>query len=97
MGWKVTVILAGLALGATAAMAQATDEPVTPERDFSGVWTTYAEPGGAPAGRPRAAPAKLPFTPEGEKRHEEYRKLSGEDVAAPGSLGGDNPGAHCVP
>jgi hypothetical protein len=59
MGWKVTVILAGLALGATAAMAQATDEPVTPERDFSGVWTTYAEPGGAPAGRPRAAPAKL--------------------------------------
>ncbi|MGZ3233168.1 MAG: hypothetical protein ACXU7O_00540 [Croceibacterium sp.] len=36
-------LVAGLALCvATASLAQAADQPITPERDFSGVWTTYA-------------------------------------------------------
>ncbi|MGZ5790879.1 MAG: hypothetical protein ACXWI7_01395 [Croceibacterium sp.] len=91
-------LVAGLALCvATASLAQAADQPITPERDFSGVWTTYAEPGAPPFGGLRAAPPELPLTAEGKRRRDKYRKLTGEDKAAPGSLGGDNPGAHCVP
>jgi len=96
MRLSVMALAAGMVLS-TAALAQAGDEPITPERDFSGVWTTYVEPGAPPFSPRGAAPPKLPFTPEGERRHEEYRHLTGEDTAAPGSLGGDNPGAHCVP
>jgi hypothetical protein len=40
---------------------------------------------------------QIPFTPEGARRKAEYGRLTGADTAAPGSLGGDNPGAHCVP
>ena len=99
MRLPVLRLLAGLALCAAAAgpsLAQPADQPLTAERDFSGVWTTYSEPGAPPFGA-RAAPPELPLTAEGKRRAAEYRKLTGEDTAAPGSLGGDNPGAHCVP
>ena len=52
-------IVAGAALWAMspAALAQGqADEPLTPARDFSGVWTTYAEPGAAPFGGRGASP-----------------------------------------
>jgi hypothetical protein len=90
-------IAAFLCLLAPPAAAQ--DEPLTPARDFSGVWTTYRDPGAppGPGGPGAAAPPTIPFTPEGARRKAEYDKLTGADVAAPGSLGGDNPGAHCVP
>jgi hypothetical protein len=48
----------------------------------------YLEPGQSPFaafGRPQAP---LPFTPEGQRRFDEYRKLLGPEVA--------NPGAYCV-
>ncbi len=41
--------------------------------DFTGVWTTYTEPGGGRA--PRGSAADLPLTPEGKRRIEEYRAL----------------------
>jgi len=60
-----------------------------PERpDFTGVWTVYREPGQARAsgfGGPRT---DLPFTAEGRRRLEEYRKLLGPENA--------NPAAYCV-
>jgi hypothetical protein len=97
MHWRVTVILAGLALGASAP-AQANDEPLTPARDFSGVWTTYSEAKGPTASGPiRAIPAPPPFTAEGKRRSDEYRRLVGETTSGTGSFSGDNPAAHCVP
>ena len=90
-------IVAGAALWAMspAALAQGqADEPLTPARDFSGVWTTYAEPGAAPFGGRGAGQSEVPFTEEGKRRSEEYAKLVG---AGSSPLGGDNPGAHCVP
>ena len=50
--------------------------------DFSGVWTTYTEPGG---GRPGRGPAtELPLTAEGKRLVEEYQALVGpfDDNAA---------------
>ena len=94
------IILASLALcaAASAGIAQNTDEALTPARDFSGVWTTYRDPGAPPtAAGPIAAPPKAPFTAEGERRKAEYDKITGNDGSTAGSLGGDNPGAHCVP
>jgi hypothetical protein len=95
----VPVILAGLALAtAASAVAQSGDEPITPARDFSGVWTTYRDPGAAPsAAGPIGAQPQAHFTAEGERRKAEYAKLTVNDGSTPGSLGGDNPGAHCVP
>lgn len=78
--------------------AQDADEPLGPARDFSGVWTTYREPGAPPsAGGPIAAPSGVPFTEEGLRRKAEYDKLVGNDTAPAGTFGGDNPAAHCVP
>jgi hypothetical protein len=100
MRGPVLGILAGAMLWAVApgAIAQHADEGLTPQRDFSGVWTTYRDPG-APAGAagpiPPAPPP--PFTPEGKRRAEEYRKLVGADAPQTGSFSGDNPAAHCVP
>ncbi|WP_305098427.1 hypothetical protein [Croceibacterium aestuarii] len=97
MRWAGLGILSGLVLGAVAVGAAAQDAPLTAARDFSGVWTTYREPGGPPrAGGPIAATPEVPFTAEGERRRAEYAKLVGED-ATPGSFSGDNPAAHCVP
>jgi hypothetical protein len=98
MRGPVLGVLAGAMLWAAGAVAQQADEPITPARDFSGVWTTYRDPNAPPfAGGPFAAPPKPPFTAEGERRKAEYDKITGNDGSTPGSLGGDNPGAHCVP
>jgi hypothetical protein len=96
MAWRNLRLVASMALGALAAAAYAADEPLTPQRDFSGVWTTYAEPGAAPAARRGAAPPEPPFTAEGRRRRDEYRKLVGEGIDASAAVSGDNPGAHCV-
>lgn len=83
---------------AQAAIAHENHEPLAAERDFSGVWTTYRDSGGPPvAGGPIGAPPPIPFTEEGARRKAEYDKLTFNDGSTPGSLGGDNPGAHCVP
>ncbi|HVY65548.1 MAG TPA: hypothetical protein VHH11_12075 [Gammaproteobacteria bacterium] len=61
-------------------------EPQLP--DFTGLWTTYREPGQGRVsgfGGPRA---DLPLTAEGKRRIEEYNKLLGPERA--------NPGAYCV-
>ena len=98
-----STIVAGLALWAAAGtvptLAEGADQPLTPARDLSGVWTTYAPPGGpaVPGGGRRGPPPELPLTAEGKRLRDEYAKLVGEDKAEPGSLGGDNPAAHCVP
>jgi hypothetical protein len=101
MRLPVLRLVTGLALCAaapTVSLAQTADEPITAARDFSGVWTTYRDPGAAQtAGGPIAAPPKIPFTPEGERRKAEYAKLTGADVVSSGSFSGDNPAAHCVP
>ena len=81
---------AGLALSVLGpgSAAQAADEALTPARDFSGVWTTYAPPGQT-ASIGRGAPQPdLPLTPEGKRLRDEYGKLA---------VNGDNPGAYCVP
>lgn len=59
--------------------------------DFTGVWSTYVPPGAKPAiggGRGFGPRAPLPFTAEGQRRHDEYNKLLGPEQA--------NPGAYCV-
>lgn len=87
--WRMAAALSLAAVG-SAALAQA-DEPLTRERDFSGVWTTYRPPAagdGPRAGGPAPAAEEPPFTAEGRRLRDEYRQLAGE--------GGDNPAAHCV-
>ena len=94
------VIGLAMLVAAPSASAQVADEPLTPARDFSGVWTTYSPPreGATPTagGSARGAPPELPLTEEGKRLRAEYDKLTGADTAAPGSLGGDSPAAHCV-
>ena len=97
MRLRAVMLASGLALAAVAP-AWGGDEPITAARDFSGVWTTYAEPGAPPrAAGPIGVQAPAPFTAEGKRRKAEYDKITGNDGSTPGSLGGDNPGAHCVP
>lgn len=43
--------------------------------DFSGVWSTYAEPGGAGGGRARGPAEVLPLTAEGKRLVEEYQQI----------------------
>jgi hypothetical protein len=100
MGRRVWRVSAALLLGmmGTAALAQSA-EPLTPARDFSGVWTTYRPPSadnGPQAGGPVAAPQETPFTTEGLRRRDEYRKLVGEGADPSSGISGDNPAAHCV-
>ena len=61
--------------------------------DFSGVWTVYIAPGENP-GFSFGPTEEPPFTPEGKRRFDEYRKLVGI-TGEP--LVGENPGAYCVP
>jgi len=57
--------------------------------DFTGVWTMHRVPGQpARTGGFGGASASLPFTPEGRKRNEEYKKLLGPENA--------NAAAYCV-
>src|SRR5688572_24486477 len=58
--------------------------------DLTGVWTSYVEPGATPppGGAPALVRPVLPFTAEGKRRNDEYRKLLGPEVA--------NPAAYCV-
>jgi hypothetical protein len=80
--------MAPCALAPTAALAHEAHEALTAARDFSGVWTSYVAPGPRTAATgPRPAPTEPPFTPEGKKRRDDFRKLSGPD----------NAGAYCVP
>ena len=73
---------------APAAIAQSAKDALPPQRDFSGVWTSYTPPGEtARIGRGGPQP-DLPLTPEGKRLREEYGKLA---------INGDNPGAYCVP
>jgi hypothetical protein len=56
------------------------------EPDFTGVWTTYTEPGAA---RPaRGAGPALPFTPEAQKKVAAYRAMV--------TPTGDTPGGYCL-
>lgn len=76
------VFRAALLAACVPILAVAKDHP-----DFTGVWTIYVAPGESPfAGFGRPAPQ--PFTPEGQRRFDEYRKLLGPEAA--------NPGAYCV-
>jgi hypothetical protein len=77
------VLSAALSLVCAAVSAA---EPARP--DFTGLWTSYREPGQrglSGFGGPRA---DLPLTAEGKRRIEEYGKLLGPERA--------NPGAYCV-
>lgn len=58
---------------------------VAAEPDFTGVWTTYAEPGRAPG---RAAPPQLPYTEEARTKVARYRALV--------SPTGESPGGYCL-
>jgi hypothetical protein len=79
-------VCGGAAVAILACAAASAAEPEGP--DFTGLWTTYREPGQGRAsgfGGPRA---DLPLTAEGRRRIEEYRKLLGPENA--------NPAAYCV-
>src|SRR5688572_13112845 len=56
------------------------------EPDFTGVWTTYAEPGAPRPARGGGPPP--PFTPEAKKKVDAYRAM-----VAPT---GDTPGGYCL-
>jgi hypothetical protein len=55
--------------------------------DFTGVWTTYAEPGQGRGGGRGGGPA-LPFTDEAKQKVAAYRALVGPT--------GDTPGGYCL-
>jgi hypothetical protein len=75
--------VAALAVVPTAG-ARAADQP-----DFTGVWTTYTEPGQGRGGRGgRGGGAALPFTEEAKKKIAAYRALV--------TPTGDTPGGHCL-
>jgi hypothetical protein len=84
---RARIALSAALLAVCAASAAAEKE----HPDFTGVWTTYREPGqtgfggGGGFGRARAP---LPFTAEGQRRTDEYQKLLGPERA--------NPAAYCV-
>ena len=80
--------LAGLAaLTACAAIGLAQAQAASKTPDFTGVWTTYRDPG-APRGFGRPTAPDLPFTPEARKKIAEYRALVGPTQ--------DSPGGHCL-
>lgn len=80
------VLIVGATMAAWAAGAADESKP-----DFNGVWGTYSAGGGArrAGGPPPGGPARdFPFTPEGQRRHDEYVKLQGPERA--------NPAAYCT-
>jgi hypothetical protein len=79
----VRVVAAGAVLvcASFAGIDAADDRP-----DFTGVWTTYTEPG--QVGRGRGARPELPFTDEARKKVAAYRALVEPT--------GDTPGGHCL-
>jgi hypothetical protein len=79
------VIFLGVAAAGWAAGAADQSKP-----DFTGVWGTYSESGGRRPGGPAPGGGvrDLPFTPEGQRRHDEYNKLQGPERA--------NPAAYCT-
>src|SRR5262245_7926669 len=87
-----TIACARIALSAALLAVCAASTAAEKERpDFTGVWTTYREPGqtgfGGGGGFGRQQP-QLPFTAEGQRRRDEYQKLLGPERA--------NPAAYCV-
>jgi hypothetical protein len=80
-----SVLVLGTTIAAWAAGAADESKP-----DFTGVWGTYSESGGRrPGGPPPGGAVRdLPFTPEGQRRHDEYNKLLGPERA--------NPAAYCT-
>ena len=81
-----TVSICLLAASSATALAAAKESPP----DLTGVWSTYVQPGAKapPGGGGRGRMAPLPFTAEGKRRNDEYKKLLGPEQA--------NPGAYCV-
>lgn len=78
-----------LTLGALALPAAAyPDADKSAQPDFTGVWTTYTESGRQVIGGGGRRNDVLPFTEEGRRRNDEYKKLLGPEQA--------NPGAYCV-
>ncbi len=84
-----SLLLYKIVLSAALSLACSALAAAEPERpDFTGLWTSYREPGQGRLsgfGGPRA---DLPLTAEGKRRVEEYGKLLGPERA--------NPGAYCV-
>ena len=70
--------------------ALAADAAIAAQPDLTGVWGLYVEPGKPPAigGGGFGMMPQLPFTAEGKRRNDEYKKLAGADQA--------NPGAYCT-
>jgi len=90
MSNKRMIAHARIALSAALLAVCAASSAAEKERpDFTGVWTTYREPGqtgfGGGFGRGQA---QLPFTAEGQRRRDDYQKLLGPERA--------NPAAYCV-
>ena len=88
---SVLVVLGCLVILPTAVAGQGGPHP-----DFSGLWTTYAEPGQARGGGAgRGGGASLPLTDEARKKVEAYRALIGDSGASPGGfcLGTGMPGS----
>jgi len=79
---RSAVIFGALALVQIPSGAAADAHP-----DFSGVWTSYVEPG-KPAFRDLRGRTEMPLTDAGKEKVAAYRKLMGTS--------GDNPGAHCL-
>ncbi len=83
--------LARLSMVASVTLLAVCGQGLAAERaypDFTGVWTVYLAPGETLFGSFGRPPPAQPFTPEGQRRFDEYRKLLGRENA--------NPGAYCV-
>jgi hypothetical protein len=88
------LLCASVGMSSKYVLAEDAVTPIPSARDFSGVWTTYRDPDQSSAGPFMFQLPELPLTEEGTRRRDEYRKLS---LADRSPMGGDNPGAHCVP
>jgi hypothetical protein len=87
--WRLFCLGSVLALG-TAAVAWAAGGTGDSKPDFTGVWGTYSANGARGAGGPPPVrtPPDFPFTPEGQRLHDEYLKLQGPQR--------DGPAAYCT-
>jgi hypothetical protein len=79
------MIAAGALVAAASGIAQAQAPP-----DLTGVWTDYVDPRQPPvaAGSQAAVAPNLPFTEDGRRKAEAYRRLIGSS--------GETPGAYCL-